>query len=73
MKYLIALLLFATPALAQQAPQQASPGEQALSDQLLETLRSCVSVRAALVDAQRKLAEADAKIKSLEAEKTEKK
>lgn len=72
MKYLIAIaLLIATPALAQQ--QQASPAEQALSTQLLETIQSLVSVRAALIDTQRKLAEAQEKIKQLEAKPAEQK
>jgi hypothetical protein len=68
MKYLIAtVFVVCAPAFAQQAPQLPSPGEQALSDQMLDTLRSCISVRAALIDAQRKLADAETKIKSLEA------
>jgi hypothetical protein len=65
-RVLFAALLLASPALAQQA---VPPAEQALNDQLLTEVNIVVQIRKALIETQRKLSEAEAKIKTLEEKK----
>ncbi len=57
-------LVVASPAFAQQA--QPSSAEQALSDRLIAEIQSNVQARAQLIETQRKLAEAEAKIKAMD-------
>jgi hypothetical protein len=66
-----ALVLFGVAAFAQQ-PAPPSAGEQALSDRLIEEIRSNVQARTQLIETQRKLAEANEKIKALEAKSDQK-
>jgi len=63
---ILAALLLAAPAFA----QQASPAEQALSERLLNEIQSNVQARAQLIEVQRKLTAAEARIKELEPKPT---
>ncbi len=63
----ILVALLATPALA----QQPSAAEQALSERLIAEIQSNVQARAQLIETQRKLAEAEAKIRAQEVAKAD--
>lgn len=62
---LIILLFAAPPAIAQPAPQQ-SPLEQALSQRLSAEIGASLQAAATIIDLQRQLASAQARIKELE-------
>lgn len=63
----IATLLFSGPALAQQQSPQRPPMEQALSERLGVEIGAGLNATATIIDLQRQLAAAQAKIKELEA------
>jgi hypothetical protein len=60
----LCVVLASVPAFAQQ--QQPSAAEQALGDRLLVEVQANVQARAQLIEAQRQLAAAQARIKELE-------
>lgn len=62
----ILALTLAAPALAQQAPPQRPPMEQALSERLGVEIGACLNATATVIDLQRQLAAAQARVKALE-------
>ncbi len=64
------LALLASPALAQQAPPPPA-NVQALSDEIMRLLQAKIEAASMLIDVQRKLAAAEARVKELEANKSD--
>ncbi len=62
LRYFVLALVLAAPAFA----QQPSAAEQALSERLIAEIQSNIQARAQLIETQRKLAEAEAKLKAQE-------
>jgi len=70
MKYVPILLLLASPALAQQAPQ--SPMEQAISGKLMDEINQNIQYRAALVTLQAQMADLQKKLDEANKSETKK-